>query len=68
MLMVVGILLLMFPENAGARVANFYSKYPIVRHANYRQFGVRPVVMRLLGGVFLGIGVIGLVSVFIPLI
>jgi hypothetical protein len=54
-LFIVGALLLLLPNESGAKIATFYSKYPLLRYAGAAQFKLRPAYVRAIGVVFVAV-------------
>lgn len=49
LLLGLGLLALLFPDQCANRISAFYRRYPLIRHAPDRQFGLHPNYVRAMG-------------------
>jgi hypothetical protein len=59
----VGAYVCLRPESVAEKIQLFYSKYPIIRHAGKDQLTSRTSLVRVIGVVFIIVGIICLISI-----
>ncbi len=59
----VGVYVLTHPATVAERIKRFYSNYPFVRYAGEKQLTARLQFVRVLGVVFIIVGILGFFSV-----